>query len=220
MKIYKDRKEAAKILAEELSKLNLDKENTVIVAIPRGAVIIAYEIAKILKIPFTFVITKKLAPLYEPEAAFGAIALDKTTVINERLKDYMNVSDKELEIIKEKAFNEVKERFNKYLNGKEPDVKGKTVIVVDDGIATGYTAIVAARYLKNKGANKVILAVGVCPYDSLFRLKEEFDLVICPLIEDTPFFAVGAYYEDFQQVEDDELFSIVKKTKEENLFYE
>lgn len=209
MRVFKNREEAGKLLAELLKTYNFNKEKTLILAIPRGGVPVAKEVSKVLNIPFSLVITKKLAPLKEPEAAFGAIAPNGIYYIDEDLMRYMGVDEEELEAIKEKATAEVKRRVEKYLQNKEPDIKGKDVIIIDDGIATGYTAMVAGMYAKSKGANKVYLAIPVCPVDSIARAKKVFDEVICLYPVETPFFAVGSYYQDFHQLSDEEMFRII-----------
>lgn len=215
--IFRDREEAGKFLAKEIKKYNFDKENSIILAIPRGGVPVAYQLSKELNIPFSLVITKKLAPLSDPEAAFGAVATDGSFVVDNELKRYMGISDDELEIIKEKALKEAQEKEKRYLKTK-PELKCKDVIIVDDGIATGYTAIAAAKYVKKQGAKSVILAVPVCPSDSIHRVLQYFDDVICYHKVDSYFFAVGAFYEDFHQVEDSELFQIIQKAKDEGLY--
>lgn len=215
---FKNREEAGNLLAEEISNhLKLERDKVVIFAIPRGGVPVAYQISKKLKIPFSFVVTKKLAPLSDPEAAFGAIATDGTFMVDDTLKKYMAVSDEEFELVKEKALREAQEKKKRYIS-KEIDIKDKVAIVVDDGIATGYTAIVAGLYLRKKGAKEVILAVPVCPSDSYIRAKNYFDKVICYHKVDSTFFAVGAFYHDFHQVEDSELSDIIQKAKEEGLY--
>lgn len=208
---FKNREEAGKLLAEFLKNYNFDKENTVILAIPRGGVPVAKEVSKILNIPYSLVITKKLAPLNEPEAAFGAIAPNGILYIDEDLMRYMGVSETELEVIKENAINEIKRRVEKYLQNKEPDIKDKDVIIIDDGIATGYTAMVAGMYAKSKGASKVYLAIPVCPVDSIARAKRVFDEVICLYPVESPFFAVGSYYHDFHQLSDEEMLKIINR---------
>ena len=217
--MFRDRKEAGKLLGELLKKHDFDKDNTVILAIPRGGVEVAYEVSKKLGIPFSLIITKKLAPLKEPEAAFGAIAPDGSQVIDENYMKYMGVSSSELEIVRENALKEIKNRIIKYLNSKEPYLEGKDVVIIDDGIATGYTAIAAAIYVKNEGAKNVYLAVPVCPSDSIPRVKKYFDDVLCYEKSDSPFFAVGAFYEDFHQVSDQEMFLIIEEAQKNGLFY-
>lgn len=217
--MFENREEAGRKLGLDLLKKFFNKGNTVILAIPRGGVPVAYEMSKILKIPFSLIITKKLAPLKDPEAAFGAIAPDKSKIIDENYMKYMGVSETELNLIEEKALRDIQERMVKYLKSKEPQLDGKDVIIVDDGIATGYTAIVAGIYAKNKGAKNVYLAVPVCPSDSISRVLKYFSDIFCLKKVDTLFFAVGSYYKDFHQISDEEMFSIIEKAKEEGLLY-
>ena len=213
--MFRDREEAGKLLADEIKKVIEDKKDTVILAIPRGGVPVAYWVSKKLNIPFSMVVAKKITFPYEPEAAIGAATPDGTYM----LADYLSESSYQVKEAIEKAVKEAKEKLSKYLGGKEPDIKGKTVIIVDDGIATGYTAMVAGKYAKNKGAKKVILAVPVCPSDSIGRASKVFDQVLCYHKVDSLFFAVGAYYQDFHQVSDEELSYYLKKAKEEGLLY-
>ena len=218
MYIFENREEAGKLLGRLLSqyieKLDLSPNNTIILAIPRGGVPIAYYISKETGIPFSLVITKKIAMPSNPEAAIGAIAPDGTFMLSSYA---YYLSDSQLEEAKRLALKEAIEKKQKYLK-KEPDLKDKNVIIVDDGIATGYTAMVAGMYAKNKGAKNVILAVPVCPEDSINRVKEVFDEIICYEKADTPFFAVGAFYKDFHQVSDEEVREYEEKAQKEGLF--
>ncbi len=218
MYIFENREEAGKLLGKLLSqyieKLGLSPDDTIILAIPRGGVPIAYYISKETGIPFSLVITKKIAMPSNPEAAIGAIAPDGTFILSSYA---YYLSDTQLEEAKKIALEEAIEKQKKYLK-KEPDLKDKNVIIVDDGIATGYTAMVAGLYAKNKGARKVILAVPVCPEDSINRVKDVFDEVICYEKVDTPFFAVGAFYRDFHQVSDEEVKEYEEKAQREGLF--
>lgn len=216
---FTNREEAGKLLAEQIKKElpDLDKENTIILAIPRGGVPVAYQVAQELNIPFSLIVTKKLAPLSDPEAAFGAIATDGTYIVDSELMKYMGVSQEEFLIVKQKALEEAIKKEKKYISTK-PNINGKDIVVIDDGIATGYTAIVAAMHLRKHGAKKVILAIPVCPADSAKRVLRYFDEIVCYHKVDSLYFAVGAYYMDFHQVEDDELFDIIQKAKEKGLY--
>ena len=218
MYIFENREEAGKLLGRLLSqyieKLGLSPDDTIILAIPRGGVPIAYYLSKETGIPFSLVITKKIAMPSNPEAAIGAIAPDGTFMLSSYA---YYLSDTQLEEAKKIALKEAIEKQRKYLK-REPDLKDKNVIIVDDGIATGYTAMVAGLYAKNKGARKVILAVPVCPEDSINRVKDIFDEVICYEKVDTPFFAVGAFYRDFHQVSDEEVKEYEEKALREGLF--
>ncbi|MCX7737800.1 MAG: phosphoribosyltransferase family protein [Hydrogenothermaceae bacterium] len=119
--------------------------------------------------------------------------------------------------IKEKVLSEAINKEKKYVQRKV-DVKCKTVIIVDDGMATGYTAMVAGKYVKNQGASRVILAVPVCPTDSYQRVHQYFDEVLCYQKVGSSFFAVGAYYQNFHQVKDEDLLNIIQTAKEKWLY--
>ena len=216
---FKNREEAGKLLAEKVKELNLPPKDSVILAIPRGGVPVAYQVSKETKIPFSLVVVKKLTLPYDPEAAVGAIAPDGTYVVDPAF--FPAVSEGMLlEEMKQKALEEINKRIQKYLNGKIPDINGKNVIIIDDGLATGYTALVAGLYARNLGAKKLILAVPVCPRDSLQRAYKVYQNVVCYELVDTPFFAVGAYYEDFHQLSDEEMFKYLEMAKKEGLYYE
>ncbi len=216
---FKNREEAGLLLGKAIKEKypELNRSNAVILAIPRGGVPVAYYVAKETGIPFSVVITKKITSPSNPEAALGAVSVDGSFVLSDIAKAVFPMEA--LEAFAKDAYMEALRRVEKY-QVSNPDLKGKTVLIVDDGVATGYTAIASALYAKNKGASRVILAVPVCPVDSLERLKEYFDDVICLEPVDTPAFAVGAFYEDFHQVEDDEFFRYIEKAKAEGLLAE
>jgi predicted phosphoribosyltransferase len=217
---YENRRKAGQVLAESIKeKYGQLTENSIILAIPRGGVPVAYSVAKKLKIPFHLVITKKLSHPDNPEVAVGAIAPDGSYEINERIK-YYGVSEDSLQKIKKEALQKVESRIEKYSGGDVPNVEGKDCIVIDDGIATGYTALVAGKYLKNKGASTIVLAIPVCPTSSIERVKRVYDELICPSQIKSYTFAVGAYYEDFHQNTDEELDKYLEKAKNENLLYD
>ena len=217
--IFADRTEAGKRLKEKIGEKLEGFKNTVILAIPRGGVPVAFQVAKGLKIPFHLVITKKLTTPQASEVAIGAIAPDGSYELNERIYSYFNPSKEEFENIKAKAREKVKRRIKKYTNYMEPVIKGKKVIIIDDGIATGYTALVAGEYAKNRGAKECILAVPVCPADSVSRMLYVFDDFIYVHSSRNPNFAVGAYYQDFHQNKDNELKEYLKLAKASNLLY-
>lgn len=215
---FKNRTEAGKELVETLQKHKDLIDNSMILAIPRGGVPVAYEVAIRLNIPFSLIITKKLSSPQNPEVAIGAIAPDGTYKINQRVYSLMNISDEEFQNIKEDALSKVHRRMDKYRDRKELSIKGKKVIIIDDGIATGFTSLIAAKYAQEQGAEKVILAIPVALSSSLHKVKEEFDQVIAIISEGS--YAIGAYYDDFHQNTDEELFDYIEKAKQKDLYYE
>jgi putative phosphoribosyl transferase len=216
---FKNRTEAGKKLAEELEQHQDLIENAVILAIPRGGVPVAYEVAKKLDVRMSLVITKKLTLPQNREVAIGAIAPDGTYGLNKNITRYRQISKDQLNEIKNEALSKVENRLEKYMNKTQPDVEGKNTIIIDDGVATGFTAKIAGKYVKNRGAHKVILAIPVGPVGSVSNLNKTFDEVICLNPVDSYSFAVGAYYKDFHQNTDEELFEYIEKAKNEDLFF-
>lgn len=206
--IFRDRKEAGRLLAKKL--LSYEVENPVVFAIPRGGVIVAYEVAKELNCPLTLVIPRKIGAPYNPELAIGAIAPDGQMILNEELVKSLEVSEDFLQKESEKQVKESERRQRVYGVQEFENLQGKTAIVVDDGIATGYTALAAVRYLETKKPEKVILAVPVAPPETVNWLKREVDEVV---VLDTPvwFSAVGQFYENFEQVSDEEVLAVLKE---------
>jgi predicted phosphoribosyltransferase len=216
---YENRRKAGETLAGTIEEnFKNEVQNWLILAIPRGGVPVAYSVSQKLNIPFHLVITKKLTHPKNPEVAIGAIAPDGTYELNERVK-YYGFSDNFLKDVKHKALQKVKKRIEKYSEGKYPEVEKKNLFVIDDGIATGYTALVAGKYLKNQGANRVVLAIPVCPTSSLERVREVYDDLICPHKIKSYAFAVGAFYEDFHQNTDQELYEYLEKADSQSLLY-
>ncbi len=216
--VFENREDAGKKLAQEIKKLQLDPKDAVILAIPRGGVPVAFEVSRETKIPFSLVVVKKLTLPYNPEAAVGAIAPDGTYVVDQQYFGLVSQEDL-LEQMKKEAMEEIKRRIDKYLNGKVPDVQDKIVIIIDDGLATGYTALVAGLYARNLGARGLILAVPVCPVDSINRVKKVFQKVICVQTVTDMFFAVGAYYRDFHQLSDEEMMLYLQRAQEIGILY-
>ncbi len=211
--MFKNREEAGKILAEKLS-IYKDKDS-IIIAIPRGGVVIGYELAMALKTGLDIVIVRKLGFPSDPETAMGAIASDGSVVLDTEGITYLQVSEKELNRVKSRELKEVIRREKKYRGNKRfPDLKKRTVIMADDGTATGLTAIAAIRFIKKRHPKKIIFAVPTGPSEVLDKIRREVDEVV---VLDTPypFFAVGAVYEDFPQVSDREVISLLKKAGRE-----
>jgi predicted phosphoribosyltransferase len=207
--MFRNREEAGKKLAEKLLKYKKDKP--IIFAIPRGGVVVAYEVAKKLKADLDIIIPRKIGAPYEPELAIGAVTEDGTIILNEDLVKELGISK---EYIKEEAsrqIEEIKRRMKFYRKGKEhKDVKNRSIIIIDDGIATGATMKAAVISLKKKHPKKIIIAVPVAPVDSINEMKKIADEVIC-LEEHKIFGAIGNFYHDFRQVEDEEVINLLKK---------
>ncbi len=208
-RIYRDRYEAGRLLADLLKDMGIT--DGIIVAVPKGGVAVAYPIAEELGLPLRTVGVKKLAPPYSPESGFGAVAVDGSVVVDEGYMNLLGVDYGELEEIRRVALSEALEKHRKFRGVKPEEVEGRSVIVVDDGIATGYTVIAAAEFLRNAGADEMVLAVPVASESAYRNVQRYYDGVICPEVVSSPYFAVGAFYEDFHQLSDEEVLSILAK---------
>jgi len=207
--MFVDRKDAGEKLSIVLAKFK--DENPIILAIPRGGIVTAYNTIKIFEFEWDLIIPRKIGSPNNKEIAIGAIYLDETYLFNEKYIDMLNISQ---EYIKKEIFEqteEIKRRLNKYKgNDNFPDVKNKTVIIIDDGIATGFTIQAAIKYIKKHDAKKIILAVPVAPQNTISQLEKIVDEVICLFIP-YEFYAVGSYYKNFEQTTDEEFFNIVRE---------
>ncbi|NPB07554.1 MAG: phosphoribosyltransferase [Aquificae bacterium] len=214
--IFKDRQEAGRLLAEVLKEVVDYEKNPIVLAIPRGGIPVAYEIARALRIPMSVVVVRKLGLPWNEEAGFGAVDPDGVAYYDESVKKFL--SEEEIRRVLEKELKDLREREKKFLPEGYPDLAGRQVIIVDDGVATGYTAIAAAGFSKRRGASEVVVAAPVCPVNSEVRLSRYVDRFICYHPDDTPNFAVGMFYRDFHQLSDEEAREYIERAKEEGLW--
>lgn len=202
MKVFADRSEAGKILGEALSENG--READLVLAIPRGGLPVGRAVADVLGLPLDVVAAKKMGAPQNEELAVGAAASDGSVWLNESVIRELGLSDDHLREERERAVEVAREKERKYRGDSiGEEVVGKTAVVVDDGVATGATAIACARRVKAKGAESVVLAVPVGAEESLSRLEDEADEVVCLRIPE-PFHAVGQFYDEFGQVTDEE----------------
>jgi putative phosphoribosyl transferase len=200
---YADRRDAGRRLAERLSALAAEKP--VVVALPRGGVPVAKEIADALDAPLEILAVRKLGSPQNPEYGIGAVAEDGTTVVDAEAAAVVGVRNGELDEIVAREVTELARRVRAYRGDRPPlDLENRTVIVVDDGVATGLTDTAALRAVRRRRPRRLVLAVPVCSPDSLGRLRKEADEVVClrtpPLLR-----GVSQYYRDFSQVSDEEV---------------
>jgi len=210
---FKNRQDAGQKLAQKLKEFKGQK-NALLLALPRGGVVVAFEIAKELNLPLDLVVPRKIGAPFNEEYAIGAITESGEGIFDQEAIASLNVTkdylDKEVATEKKEA----QRRLKTYRQNQPPlNLKNKTVIIVDDGIATGLTMRAAIKSAKEKKAKKIIVAVPVTARDSLKTIEKEADKVICL---DAPLFfgAVGAFYENFDQTEDQEVIDLMQKAKE------
>lgn len=206
---FRDREEAGEKLAEMLAVYQ--GEEAVVLAIPRGGVPVAYQIAQRLKAPLDLILLRKLPIPGEPEAGFGAIAADGTLVLNQPMVKQLQLAEAQIGRIAASVLEEVKRRREKYLQGREPiEIRDRVVILVDDGLATGYTMIAALEVARKNGARKVIVATPVSPFSTFHRVASRADEIFCLMITQTSPFAVASFYQSFPDMTDDEVLEYLK----------
>jgi putative phosphoribosyl transferase len=203
-----DRSEAGRCLAARLTAYRRHID-VIVLGLPRGGVVVAEALATELGVAFDICNVRKLALPSYPELAVGAVAAGGVTVWNQDVIDALQVNRGTLELLARNQRAEVDRREELYRKGAPPqDLRGKTVIIADDGVATGATlraAIQAARYM---GARRVMAAVGAAPQTAMHWLRQEADEVIA-LLTPEPFSSVGTWYDDFEQVTDDEVMELL-----------
>ncbi len=202
-RFFSDRHEAGRFLASKLRRYRA-KEGVVVLGLPRGGVPVAYEVAQALELPMDVFVVKKLGLPGNEELALGAIATGGMCVINEAVVREAGLSAGEIDRVIRRESVELERRERLYREGPPLEVKGKTVLLVDDGLATGSTMSAAVLALKKRGAGKIVVAVPVGAPDTCEELEEKVDDMICT-IRPEPFYAVGAWYEDFRPTTDDEV---------------
>jgi putative phosphoribosyl transferase len=212
MTVFSDRKEAGKILAAKLADY---AEKAIVVAVPRGGVVVGYEIAHKLRVPLDVIVPRKIGAPFNPELAIGAVTEDGTMILDNQLVEYLGVSESHIREESERQRQEIKRRLRAYRGDTEaPRLMGLHVIVVDDGIATGATIRAALASLRKKEPKSVVLAVPVAPPSTIRNLKSEADEVIY-LAAPEPFYAIGQFYRDFSQTSDEEVKRLLKLNQEE-----
>jgi putative phosphoribosyl transferase len=205
--MFKDRTAAGNTLASELTCEQYD--NICLLAVPRGGVVVAAPIALKLNTSLGVLVTRKIGHPLNPEVAIGAVMPDGSAIWNQNTLERFNIGQEKLTELIQDEYAEIKRRMLVYTGTNDPpEMVNKTVVIIDDGIATGYTIRAAVQWLKTLQPAKIIIAIPVAPPELIEELREEVDTVICPL-QPTDFRAVGMHYKNFSQTTDDEVFRIL-----------
>jgi predicted phosphoribosyltransferase len=214
MAYFSDRVDAGKRLASELT--DFAGKNAIVLSIPRGGVVVGYEISKALYLPLDVIIPRKIGAPDNPELAIGAMTEDGTIILDKRLVAYLGVPASYVKEESERQKKEIERRLKMYRqNEPYPELKGKGVIIVDDGIATGSTMKAALASVKNRGAKTVTVAVPVGPPSTIQELKKLADRVVCPYMPEY-FGAIGQFYRDFNQTSDEEVIELLNQNRHRN----
>ena len=210
--IFPDRIEAGRALAARLAAYKTSGD-ILVLALPRGGVPVAFEVASALSAPLDIFVVRKLGVPGHPELAMGAIASGGVRVLNEGVVRQLGIGQDVIEAVAADEEQELKRREQTYRGGHDRQtVAGRTVILVDDGLATGSTMRAAVVALRKQHPEKIVVAVPVAAAETCNELQKEVDVVVCAETPE-PFFAVGAWYQDFSQTSDDEVHELLERSR-------
>lgn len=207
--VFRDRQEAGQMLASMLDEHR--NSDALVMAIPSGGVPVGVEIARELHIPMDVIIVRKIQLPDNPEAGFGAMSPDGTVILNERLMEHLNLSLQEIDRQIERTRNNIMKREKLFRREKMyPVLRGKSVIIADDGLASGYTMLAALDFIRKKGPSNIIVAVPTACSRTADMIVQEVDELICPNIRSGWTFAVADAYENWYDVDEEEVVSILE----------
>lgn len=208
MVIFNNRQEAGKILAKRLLPLKPKLKNPIVLGIPRGGVPIGFLIAETLDCPLDIIVLRKLPMPANLEAGFGAVTLDKVAIFNEPLLAQIYLSQEKINEIIDSVYKEVLRRNKVYRKDKPfPSLNGRSVILTDDGLATGYTMLAAVKFCQRNDAKEIIVAVPVAHREAYEMVEEESDEIVTLHISNLPYFAIASFYREFPDMSDEEVIS-------------
>lgn len=210
--VYKNRRDAGRRLAD-LLRDTIDGD-VLVIGLPRGGVEVAFEVAQALGAPLDVIVARKIGAPTQPELGIGAVAPGDILILDDRTVEQLNLTDEQIERAVEQERSEMRRRLTEYRGGeKMPDLSKKTVVIVDDGLATGVTALAAVRAARAAHAERIVLAVPVCAKETATKIADEVDRLVC-LQEPQRFVAVGAWYEHFDQTTDAQVIELLEEARE------
>jgi len=211
--LFRDRTDAGRRLAERL--LKHEDKGAVVLAIPRGGVSVGFEVAKRLRARFDVVIPRKIPIPWNPEAGFGAITADGTMVLNERMVRSLGLEEEEIEQAAEEVRQEIVRRTKEYRGDRPPsDVKGKPVILVDDGLASGYTMLAAIESLRKHSPSCIIVAVPVASNGAARLVGHKADKLVALLVSHRLPFAVASFYVKWRDLTDEDVLVYLRQAED------
>lgn len=211
--VFGDRADAGRRLAKLLGQY-ANRDDVIVLAIPRGGVVVAYEAAQFLGVELDIFISRKLGAPGQEELAFGAISTGGVRVLDEAIIDALGISKSKIERITGQAQTELDRRERVYRGSRAKlKLEGRTVILIDDGIATGSSMLAAVDALRQLKPARIVVAAPVAPMKACEELKSKVDEVVCVHAPES-FYAIGQFYEDFSQIEDEEVTDLLRRAQE------
>lgn len=214
--IFKNRQEAGRELATRLAKY-ANREDVLVLGVPRGGIPVAFEVASALHVPLDIFVLRKLGVPGHEELAFGAIGSGGVRILNADIVDQLGISELDIAAATKEQTKELERREQRYRGNRPPlDVRGRTVILVDDGIATGASLRAAIHAIRKMTPAAIVAAVPVAPRTSCHLIRREVDELVCL---DTPefFFAIGEFYRDFSQVSDEQVVELLDRAARQKM---
>jgi predicted phosphoribosyltransferase len=212
-KPFRDRREAGRFLAEKLS-FYANRPDVIVLALPRGGVPVAYEVARALNVPLDVFPVRKLGVPGHDELAMGAIAPGGVRILNDEVVRALGIPDYSIDAVAAKEQQELTRRERLYRGDRPPpEVRGKTVLLVDDGLATGATMLAAIKALRQQEAGRIVVAVPIASPETCDQMRGHVDDIICAVTPE-PFYAVGLWYENFSQTSDEEVRDLLNRASE------
>lgn len=211
---FRDRRDAGRLLAEKLSTY-ANRPDVIVLALPRGGVPVAYEVARSLNVPLDVFPVRKLGVPGHEELAMGAIAPGGLRILNQEVVRALGIPEYAIDSVAAKEQQELTRRERLY-RGDRPalNVRGKTVILVDDGLATGATMLAAIKALRQQQAGRIVVAVPIASPETCDQMRQHVDDIVCAVTPE-PFYAVGLWYENFSQTSDEEVRDLLSRASEE-----
>ncbi len=214
--LFANRTEAGRLLAAELGAY-ADRPSTVVLGIPRGGVVTAFEVAQALRLPLDMFVVRKLGTPGQEELAMGAVAGGGFYLLNQEIVESLHIPEEQIQTVLRKEQKELRRRERLYRQGREPlPVRGRTVILVDDGIATGSSLRAAIQMLRAQHPARIVIGVPVAPIETCEALKKEVHEVVC-VRTPHPFHAIGCWYEDFTPTSDEEVCDLLRRASTRRL---
>jgi putative phosphoribosyl transferase len=211
---FRDRREAGRLLGAKLTEY-ARRPDVLVLALPRGGVPVGYEVARVLGAPLDVFLVRKLGVPGHEELAMGAVASGGVRVLNQPVVRVLQIPHQLIDVVAAQEEEEIARQERLYRgDALPPDIRNKTVILVDDGLATGATMLAAVKALRQQQPARTIVAAPIAAAESCEQLRPEVDDVICALTPE-PFYAVGLWYEDFSQTSDDEVRELLRAARQE-----